>query len=306
MPKPASRQTAPQTPSAPQVVDPRWLFRTLSLLVVAALVCGYLTLGLLFYLGSWQLVLHPTHDAGKDTALSAEHVRFGDGTQGSVPAGGQWFPSGQGAAGNTGDTVLYLRDADGQLDAGDGTQIQSLQNAGLNVLAFDYRGYGRNPPQPHPSELRMLEDANTAWKYLVQTRRIAPNHILVFGSGVGVSLGTQLLEQHTDAAALIGYNADPDVLLRVHRDPRSKLFPVSVVFHDNFSLDGLQSVKQSKLLYSVGVLDANRRDVYRRAADPKLTVEVPTHDAKQEADALSRFLDTYLPRTPQLLPIPPA
>ena len=100
-------------------------------------------------------------------------------------------------------------------------------------------------------------------------------------------------------------DTDPDVLARVRRDPRSRLFPLGLVFHDRFALDALASLRQPKLLYSIGTLDANRREIYRKAADPKLTVEVPTHDAAQEGNALSRFLDTYLPHGPQLLPLPP-
>lgn len=292
------------------MVDPRWLLRMLGLAIVAALVCGYLTLGLLFYLGSWQLALKPTHDPAKASGLPSERVSFGNSALGKVPAGGEWLQAAAGEAGTAGNrggyTALYLRGADGQLDAGDGTQIGALHDLGLNVLAFDYRGYGANPAQPHPTEQRMLEDADTAWNYLVTKRQIAPDHLLVFGSGVGVSLGAHVIAQHPGTAALIGYNADPDVLLRVGRDPRSKLFPLRLLFHERFRLDALKQVKVPKLLYSVGPLDTARREVFRAAADPKLTVEVPTHDAKQEQDALSRFLDANLPQGPQLLTLPPA
>ncbi len=272
----------------------------LGLLIIVALVCGYLTLGLLFYLGSWQLALKPTHDTGKQSGLPSEKLTFGDSKQGGGPTAGEWLPAGSGSD-HQDYAVLYLRSGDGQLDAGDGTQIGTLHDHGLSVLAFDYRGYGPNPPQPHPTEARMLQDAHAAWTYLVQQRRIAPDHLIVFGSGVGVSLGAQLLQAQKGGAALIGYNADPDVLARVSRDPRSKLFPLRLVFHERFSLEALQHVAVPKLLYSTGSLDAARREVYRNAADPKMTVEVPTHDARQEQDALSRFLDQYLPPAPQVL-----
>ncbi|MGI4852553.1 MAG: alpha/beta hydrolase [Janthinobacterium lividum] len=308
MPKPAAKPVRkPIAPvrsasSQPEVVDPRWLLRMLGLLIVVALFCGYLTLGLLFYLGSWQLALKPTHDPARGSGLQSEKISFGDGKQGKAPVSGEWLAAGAGASGNT---VLYLRGADGQLDAGDGTQIGVLHDHGLNVLAFDYRGYGDNLPQPHPTEERMLQDAETAWNYLTQARRIAPNRLLVFGSGVGVSLAAQLLQEHKGGAALIGYNADPEVAARVGRDPRSKLFPMGLVFHERFRLDALRSLTLPKLLYSTGPLDTKRREVYRDAADPKLTVEVPTHNAKEEQDALSRFLDLYLSQGTQAVPVLP-
>lgn len=282
-----------------QIVDPRWLLRTLGLLVVLALVCGYLTLGLLFYLGSWQLALRPTHDTAKGTGLASQRVAF---SSGGDQVQGQWMPA-AGTSTRASYAVLYLRGADGQLDGGDGTQIAALHEQGLGVLAFDYRGYGLNPPQPHPTEKRMLQDALAGWEYLAGRRGFSPDHIIIVGSGVGVSLGAHLLAQQNSGAALIGYNADSDVLARVRRDPRSHLFPVKLVFHERFSLDALTQLRQPKLLYSTGPLDAARTALYRNAADPKVTVEVPTHNARQEQVALSRFLDAYVPAGPTLLPI---
>lgn len=302
MAKPSTPRTArpgAPTSSPPEVVDPRWLLRALGLLVLLALLCGYLTLGLLFYLGSWQLALKPTHDAGTSTGLPAQSVTF---RSGGEEVHGQWLPAAPDSTRGT-YAVLYLRSGDGQLDKGDGTQIGTLHDHGLGVLAFDYRGYGPNPQNPHPTEKRMLQDAAAAWEYLLGKQRIAPNHVIVFGSGVGVSLAAQLLAQQHAGAALIGYNADPDVLARVRRDPRSYLFPLGLVFHERFLLDPLKTLSQPKLLYSTGPLDLARRAAYQSAADPKQTVEVPSHNAQEEQNALARFLDAYVPDGPTLLPI---
>ncbi len=297
----ATRSPGPGRPStsSPETVDPRWLLRTLGLLIVLALLCGYLTLGLLFYLGSWQLALKPTHDTGKGTGLPAQAITL---SSGGEELHGQWLPAGAESTRAT-YAVLYLRSGDGQLDRGDATQIGTLHGHGLAVLAFDYRGYGPNAQNPHPTEKRMLQDAAAAWEYLVGKQRIAPDHVIVFGNGVGVSLAAQLLAQQHAGAALIGYNADPDVLLRVRRDPRSHLFPLGLVFHERFYLDALQRLSQPKLLYSTGPLDAARIAVYGSAADPKMSVEVPSHNADEEQSALTRFLDAYIPAGPVLLPV---
>ena len=293
---PSIRRSAAQ----PEVVDPRWLVRALAVMVVLALVCGYLTMGLLFYLGSWQLVLRPTHDANGGTGTPAESVRFGVDAAGKPQLVGEWLPAAPGA-GRSSYAVLYLRGADGQLDRADGTQMAALHELGLNVLAFDYRGYGRSAATPHPTEQRMRQDAESAWAYLTGLRRITPGHVIVFGSGTGVSLAAGLMQQHADAAALIGYNADPEVLQRAQRDPRAKLLPLKLVFHERFALEALQSLRQPKLLYTVGTSDAARSAVYRTAADPKLTVEVATHNAGQEGTALRRFLDDVAPASVPVL-----
>lgn len=270
-------------------------------MVAVALVCGYLTMGLLVYLSSWQLALRPTHVASGGTGLPSENVRFGADAGGVPQLAGEWLPAALGASRAT-YAVLYLRGADGQLDRGDGTQIATVHDLGLNVLAFDYRGYGRSAAAPHPTQQRMQQDAEAAWSYLTGVRRIAPDHVIVFGCGIGVSLAAALMQQHANAAALIGYNADPEVLQRAQRDARAKLFPLKLVFHDSFPLDALKSLHRPKLLYTVGAPDAARSAVYRNAADPKLTVEAPTDNAQQEQAALSRFLDNVAPAT-ELMPL---
>jgi pimeloyl-ACP methyl ester carboxylesterase len=263
-------------------------------LIVLAVVFSYLVLGILFYMGSWQLVLHPTRNANGGTGLPSEKVRLAPDGAGNPQIAGEWLAVPAGSP-RSGYAVLYLRGADGQLDAADGTQIAMLRELGLNVLAFDYRGYGPSAERPHPSEDRMLADAVSAWEYLTGTRHIAPDHVLFFANGVGVSVAAQLLQHYGPGAGLIAYNADPEVRARAARDPRSKLFPFGLVFHDNFSLEPLQHTGAPKLLYTVGPLDAARIAVYKTAAEPKLTVEVPTHDAATEKTALTRFLDSNLP-----------
>lgn len=262
----------------------------MGVMVVLALVCGYFAMGLMVYLGSWQLVLHPTRLTHSGTGLATERIDFGPDGSGKPQLHGEWLAA-DAASPRSAYAVLYLRSADGQLDMADGSQIQSLHDLGLNVLAFDYRGYGESAARPHPSEDRMLADAISGWQYLTATRHIQPDHVLVFGTGVGVSLGVQLLQQYGPAAGLIAYNADPTIEARVKADGRAKLYPLHIVFHDTFSLEGLKHLASPKLLYTVGPLDAQRTAVYKSAADPKLTVEVPTHDATREKDALVRFLD---------------
>ncbi len=297
--RPPQRTTRTSTPP-PEVVDPRWLARTLGLLILLAFVCGYLTLGLLFYLGSWQLVLHPTRNSNGGTGLATEKVRFDPDGSGMPQIAGEWLPV-DNPAGRGSFAVLYLRGGDGQLDAADGTQISTLHDLGLNVFAFDYRGYGSSLARPHPSEEHMMQDAVAAWNYLTGIRMIAPDRLVVFGTGTGMSLAAQLLQQQSAGAALVGYNADPEVLARARRDPRAKLFPLRLVFRDRFPLDALQQLHQPKLLYTVGPLDPARNAVYQKAMDPKLTVEVPTHNAAEERAALTRFLDQTLPAAPDTL-----
>jgi pimeloyl-ACP methyl ester carboxylesterase len=292
-PRPAAKTASKPRPPQ-EIVDPRWLFKMLGIAFGAALVCGYITASLLFYFTSWQLVLHPTRNPGGGTALPTQRIQFDVDNTGKPRLAGEWYPADPSSL-RARLAVLYLRGADGQLDPADGTQIATLHGLGLNVFAFDYTGYGSSIQHPHPSEKQMLQDATAAYEYLANTYNFhGHSQIIVFGSGTGVSIAAQCAQAHADIAGLIGYNADPEVFTRIQSDRRSKIFPLAL-FHDRFSLDALKSLKQPKLLYTVGPVNAARSAVYRNAADPKLTVEVPTHNAEEERKAVVRFLDENFP-----------
>src|SRR5258705_8925106 len=82
MPRPTSkpaRPTSRQPTAPPDVVSPIWLVKAIVLTIVAALLCGYLTLCLLFYQGQWQLVLHPSRTSASPVSIAGipyELIRF--------------------------------------------------------------------------------------------------------------------------------------------------------------------------------------------------------------------------------------
>lgn len=65
-----------------------------------------------------------------------------------------------------------------------------LHQTPSNVLALEYRGYGRS--QGTPSEPGLYRDADAAYKYLVQIRRIAPKSIISFGQSLGTAIAAHL------------------------------------------------------------------------------------------------------------------
>lgn len=279
-----------------QVIDPRWLMKVLLLVILAAFVCAYLAMCALFSLGSWQLVLHPTRVANQGTGLATENVRFGPDGGGRPQLAGEFFPADAGAPSRAYSTVLYLRTGDGQLNGADAPLLTMLHGLGLNVLAFDYRGFGQSAQRPHPAEKTMVADAESAWNYLTGLRGIPQDHILIYGAGTGGSLAIHLAQRHAGAAALVLRNATAHVLGTVQREPRSRFFPVRLLFHERFPLTGLSQLAMPKLLLDVGPNDVGpenraRRMAYAAAANPKMTVEMPGEDPAKETEALRRFLD---------------
>ena len=72
--------------------------------------------------------------------------------------------------------------------------LKSLHAAGFNVLAFDYRGFGRNAGTP--SEAGVYEDALTAYRHLTPVRGVAPRadhpRGTIAGSAVAIELATRV------------------------------------------------------------------------------------------------------------------
>jgi len=68
-------------------------------------------------------------------------------------------------------------------------QLESLHAAGYNVLAFEYRGFGRNSGTP--SEAGIYEDALTAYRHLTQLG-VTPQHIVLAGRSLGSAVAVEL------------------------------------------------------------------------------------------------------------------
>ena len=79
-PTPARKPPPKKHSNAPiEVVHPLWLAKALALTLLAALLCAWLTLCLLFYQGDWQLILHPSPTIAQTPAslnLPFSPIRF--------------------------------------------------------------------------------------------------------------------------------------------------------------------------------------------------------------------------------------
>lgn len=262
------------------------------------LLCAYLTVCGLFYVQQWQLVLHPSRTVARTPAaagLAFQPVRFGDDSSGQPQLSGWWIPSDL----PSDPTALILHGETGSMSEALPAAL-ALHKARLNVLLFDYRGYGASGGK-HPTEQRMRQDATSALYYLTQTRGISASNIVVYGAHLGASLAVTLCEHHPQIPAVILQSADGDTATRVSRDTRTRIFPVNLLFHQRFPLaDALHRLKTPKLLISF--TDGPPPEDAQRAADPKLTAEFPRSD--QTADmskVIRRFLDTYVTHPPSLL-----
>ncbi|MDE3105249.1 MAG: alpha/beta hydrolase [Acidobacteriota bacterium] len=290
--QPRPQRPVPQPPNQPEVVQPLWILRSMALIILAAFVCGYLTMLYLFYQGQWQLVLHPERTTAAPVVPDAvpEQVRFGLDESATPQLTGWWIAAPPGSR-FAADTVLYLRNGSGSL-AGDGATLAALQGLGRNVFAFDYRGYGQSAAV-HPSQSRMLQDAAQAWQYLADHRGIAAGHVVLFGDGVGGYLAATLARQHPQAAALVLSSPQPDQIGVARQDDRTRLVPVSLLFRERFRLeDVLPALTTPKLLL---VTNAAEAGVAATAAMPRMVVTLRPQDKNTPLsnEQIGRFLDQY-------------
>jgi pimeloyl-ACP methyl ester carboxylesterase len=293
MPHPSTKSTRHKSqPQHPEVVDPVWLVKAVAFTVLTALFCGYLTFCFLFYQGQWQLVLHPARTTASPQSIGGapyELIHFGPDESATPQLTGWWIPSApDGRYAHT--TLLFLPGSDGSLKDCIPTLL-SLHNLGINVFAFDYRGYGQSAAT-HPTQQNMTRDVDSALQYLNTSRAITDPHIVPYGIGVGASLAANLARTHAAIPALILDSPRTDLLDAALHDPRSNLLPVRLLFNQRFPLaQPLAALQTPKLLITRASSPA---PAYRTAANPKFTVEISTPSEPLYLQSLMRFLDQYV------------
>jgi hypothetical protein len=70
-----------------------------------------------------------------------------------------------------------------------------------NVLAVDYRGYGKS--EGSPSEAGLYLDADAAYDHLVAQRGIAPQRIIAYGASLGTAVAADLAARREVAAVVL-------------------------------------------------------------------------------------------------------
>ena len=107
-------------------------------------------------------------------------------------------------------TVLFCHGNAGNMSHRVGT-LQILNRLRMNVLLFDYRGYGAS--EGRASEAGTYRDAETAWRHVVEQRGVAPGEIIIHGRSLGGAVAAELAERHPPRALILEstFTSVPDV-----------------------------------------------------------------------------------------------
>jgi fermentation-respiration switch protein FrsA (DUF1100 family) len=185
----------------------------LNLLIMVGLI--YVGFALLVVWREPNLIYLPTHDFEPPTNTSVQDIWL---TTADGVRIHSWFVA---AGTNASLTVLFCHGNAGNLSHRT-EKLAILRELGVNVLIFDYRGYGRSDGKPN--EQGTYRDAQSAYDYLAQTRHRPPGTIVLYGESLGSAVAVDLaakvpvagviLEEPFTSAADVGQKMFPFLPVR--------------------------------------------------------------------------------------------
>jgi dienelactone hydrolase len=205
----------------------------LAIILLVAAFCVWGALCLTFWQGSWQLLYHPTAPVTRTPAnvgLAFDSVDFAAAESGQPQLHGWWIPSASGVR----FTAIYLHGADGNI-GGTVDALIPLHAAGMDILDFDYRGYGISQ-FIHPSEESWREDAESAIEYLRDTRHIPTSSLILTGQGLGANLALEMAAAHPEIAGVVLDNPLDRPTDAIFNDSRARLVPAHALVRDRWDL----------------------------------------------------------------------
>jgi uncharacterized protein len=180
--------------------------------------------------------------------------------------------------------------------------IESFSSLPANVLALDYRGYGRS--EGTPSEEGLYRDARAAWDYLTGTRGVRPDRVVVYGESLGGAVAVDLAAR-VRPCALVVQSSFTSIA-----DMAAEVMPFVPRFLVRTKMNSLEKIARVRAPVLVVHSPADEvvpyrlgRKLYDAAPGPKRFHEIKgaphnlTHDIGGAAylDALREFVDSACP-----------
>jgi fermentation-respiration switch protein FrsA (DUF1100 family) len=164
--------------------------------------------------------------------------------------------------------------------------IRWLPDAGYNVLAFDYRGYGKS--EGSPTRAGTIVDGLAAVDYVKTRPEYDPDRLFVYGQSLGGAVATVVAAKRPEVRAVVAEATFGDyrgiatehLRRRVLFKPAAQLLS-AVALSDGFNpIDVVDQIAPRPLLVITGEKDTIcypqlGRELYDVAKEPKAYVEVP-------------------------------
>jgi fermentation-respiration switch protein FrsA (DUF1100 family) len=166
------------------------------------------------------------------------HIPSGSGAdQGDLFA--WWIP----AEDATAPTLLYLHGNAKNIGAAhDLDNAKRLHSMGYSLLMVDYRGYGKSTGG-EPTEAKVYEDAESAWRYLTGQRKIESKNIFIYGHSLGGAIAINLAMHHAEAGGIIAENTFTSMADMAERN--YAYLPVDLLLNQRF--DSMSKIRRLKI-----------------------------------------------------------
>jgi len=175
------------------------------------------------------------------------------------------------AASATGPTLLWSHGNGGNI-AGRGDVLLALRARGLNVLAYDYRGYGKSEGQP--TEAGVYRDALAAYDS-ERRRGAAAEQIVGFGESLGGAVSIYLASQRRCAGVAV-----VSTFTTLRDVARSHFGPLAALAGGRFDSQRRVETLRVPLFIAHGEQDeivpfVLGEELYAKAREPKQFFRVP-------------------------------
>ncbi len=163
-------------------------------------------------------------------------------------------------------------------------RLRSFWRLGVNVLALDYRGYGKS--EGSPDEAGVYRDAEAAYDYLIAVRQFPPQSVYLYGQSLGGAVAIDLAARHACGGLIVesSFTSGRAMARRMFRIPLFEYVPKS-------RFDSLAKIARVRcpVLVIHGTQDelvpfSMSRQLYAAAPEPKafLPIEGAGHNNLQE------------------------
>ncbi len=242
--------------------------RTVLSVLFAAVLVYVAVVGLMFLFQERMLFLPSQHMLATpaDRGLDYEDLTIKTADEEELHA--WWIPAPEARG-----TLIFSHGNAGNISGRLESALQ-FHRLGLNVLLYDYRGYGQSTGSP--SEDGVYRDIQAIWEYATEERGVDPASIVLFGRSLGAAPSAWLAEQQPPAVLILesAFTSVPDVaahhypflpvrqLARISMDTESRLPNIAV------PLLIIHSRDDEIIPYSHG------ERLYEVANDPKAFIEL--------------------------------